>query len=255
VISAIIPSYKDPALFPTIDSLLNNAVGEIEVIVVLDGYEPKREFRPEVRVIRHERNLGMREAINTGVRAARFPYILRSDEHCMFGPAFDALLLEEMCDNWIVKPRRFKLDPIAWKVTPDRPIDYEKLIIKTDNHRKFSAVEWKARSRERAHILLDEDMAMQGSVWLMARSWWESVIKELQTEGYGPHYQDSTEMLFKTWRAGGKLMLNKKTWHAHKHRDFPRTHNYGGPKAQAEWDYALQTWMPDYLEIKKRFGL
>ena len=37
-LSVIIPCHKDPYLQKTIDSLLENATGEIEVIAVLDGY-------------------------------------------------------------------------------------------------------------------------------------------------------------------------------------------------------------------------
>ena len=43
----------------------------------------------------------------------------------------------------------------------------------------------------------------------MKRSWWDRVIGELQTEGYGPLYGDSHEIVFKTWQAGGHLMVNK----------------------------------------------
>ena len=39
-LSIIIPSYYDPLLQKTIDSLLENAEGEIEIIAILDGYQP-----------------------------------------------------------------------------------------------------------------------------------------------------------------------------------------------------------------------
>jgi hypothetical protein len=58
-------------------------------------------------------------------------------------------------------------------------------------------------------------------------------------------------MIFKTWKAGGKMMLNKNTWFAHKHREFPRTHNNGSPENPAKNDegyaYALSVWR-DYFE-------
>jgi hypothetical protein len=199
----------------------------------------------------------MREAINTGVAASRGQYLMRVDEHCMFGPGYDRLWLEGIEDNWIVDARRFFLDPVKWEVMTKPPIDYEKLLIvtKPGGRRKFSAVDWRSRARERADILIDEKMAFQGSCWVMAKSWWEKVIVRLQTEGYGTHYQDTTEMLFKTWREGGKLMVNKKTWYAHKHREFNRTHNYPGDLADACFRYALETWEKDYKEVAKRWGI
>jgi hypothetical protein len=104
--------------------------------------------------------------------------------------------------------------------------------------------------------MIDETMAMQGSMWVMPHKWWDDVIGELQTEGYGPLYQDSHEMVFKTWKAGGKLMLNKNTWFAHKHRSFSRTHNYGTAEAAPGWKYSLDTWKDYYLnEIKPKWKI
>lgn len=259
-LSVVIPSHNDVYLHQTIASLLENATGEIEVLPVLDGYEPVRPLPadPRVRAIRHEHNLGMREAINTGVAAARQPFIMRSDEHCMFGPGYDEILLSQIEPNWIVTPRRYKLDPIRWK-RMDRLgfIDYEKLLIitKASGRTKFAGVEWKERRDSRLDIPVDETMAMQGSCWVMSKAWWERVIGRLDSEGYGTLYQDTTEMLFKTWRAGGKLMVNKRTWFAHKHRDFNRTHDYPGHLADASFRFALETWRADYEEVRKRWGV
>lgn len=259
ILSIVIPSHNDLYLHKTIDSLLDNSEGEIEIVVVLDGYDPFREITtdPRVRIVRHAINKGMREAINTGVKASRGEYLMRVDEHCLFGPGYDRILLDGIADNEIVIGRRFFLDPVKWEVMDKPPIDYEKLLIieKPGGRRKFSAVAWKARTRERAHIERDETMAFQGSVWTMSRKWWESVIVRLDSEGYGTHYQDTTEMLFKTWAAGGKLMLNKKTWYAHKHRDFNRTHNYPGELADACFRYALKTWEKDYEKAREKWCL
>ena len=51
-------------------------------------------------------------------------------------------------------------------------------------------------------------------------------------------------------KAGGKLMLNKKTWFAHKHRSFSRTHQEGSPENPANreksWSYCLKVWRDYY---------
>ena len=62
-------------------------------------------------------------------------------------------------------------------------------------------------------------------------------------------------MLFKTWNAGGKLMLNKKTWYAHKHRDFNRTHNYPGELSEVVFRFALSKHMEDYLKVRAKWGI
>ena len=51
----------------TIESLLANAEGEIEVIAVLDGYWQEVVGDPRVRVLHLGKNRGMRGAINAGI--------------------------------------------------------------------------------------------------------------------------------------------------------------------------------------------
>lgn len=259
MLSVIIPSYKDPLLHKTIESLLENSeLGmELEIIPVLDGYIPKKPIikDPRVKPLFLKENKGMRGAINAGVAAAKGEYIMRTDEHCSFGKGYDRILVADCEDSWIVTPRRFFLDVEKWEVMDIPPNDYNKLKIRNPGP-KFFGVDWKSRTKERAHIMIDETMAMQGSCWMMKKSWWNKIIGELQSEGYGTHYQDSIEMVFKTWQAGGKLMVNKNTWHAHKHRTFPRTHSYGGDLAEAGFAYSLGLWK-DYYDnvIRKKWNV
>lgn len=259
MLSIILPCIEDPYIQPTIDSLLGQAGGEIEVIVVLDGYRPKVPLKDDPRVVQLHlgQNKGMRNAINSGVAIAKGDFIMRTDSHSMFGSNYDLHLVQ--CEpNWIVTPRRYFLDPVKWKVMDLPFVDYEKLVIQ--GGKKFSGRPWPERTEERVKFQIDETMAMQGSCWVMPKKWWEDVIVELQTEGYGPLIQDSHEMVFKTWKAGGKLMLNKNTWHAHKHRSFPRQHNNGTKETPANCDegykYSLDLWKDYYeKEIKSKWGI
>lgn len=257
MVSVIIPSYKDPLLQKTINSLIENAMGEIEVIAILDGYWPavQLEDHPLLRIIHLGKNRGMREAINAGIALSKGEFIMRTDEHCTFAPGYDIQLTARFKDNWIVYPKRYFLNTEKWEVMDKAPNVYNKLIIDPKRH-KFSGVNWKSRELERYAKDIDESMAMQGSCWIMKRTWWDKVIGELQTEGYGPHYSDSHEMVFKTWQAGGKLMVNKTTWHAHKDRTFNRTHNYGEEQARPGWDYGIKVW-GDYYEqvIRPKWGI
>lgn len=251
-LSCIIPDYKDPYLHKTIDSLLNNSeLGEqLEVIAVLDGCWSTLPFRQDDRltIVHTGKNQGMREAINTGIRIAKGEFIMRTDEHCSFGPGYDRILTTTFEDNWIVTPKRLFLDPVKWEVMDIPAVEYMdlRIINVSEGVRKFSGVEMPGDPEQ----MIQESQAMQGSCWIMKKSWWDKVIGELQTEGYGPHYQDSHEMVFKTWKAGGKLMVNKYTWHAHKHRSFNRTHNEGTKEnpanREAGWKYSLEQWREYY---------
>jgi len=261
MLSIVIPSYKDPLLKPTIESLLENAEGEIEVIAVLDGYWPPPELIVDdkrVKYVHLGKNQGMRNAINVGVKASKGEYLMRTDEHATFSRGYDRVLTETIEDDWIVTPRRYFLDTDKWETMDLPPVDDMKLKItrigdeKEGWTEKFSGITWNRPNLPPIH----ETMAMQGSCWVMKRSWWDKAIKELQSEGYDTHYQDSHEMVFKTWKLGGKLMVNTNAWHAHKHRKFPRSHGYGGEPARKGFAYALSIWRDYYLnEIKPKWNI
>lgn len=258
-VSVVIPSYKDPLLQPTIDSLLSmSELGDqLEVVAVMDGY--KQELKPDPRlvVVHLGKNRGMRGAINAGVSVARGEYLMRTDEHCMFCKGYDKILVESCQPNWIMTGKRYFLDPIKWKIMDIPPVECEKLIIQGGI--KFAGLRWDQRAKEISDPIL-ESMAMQGSMWFMPHKWWDEVIGELDTENYGPLYQDSHEMVFKTWKKGGKLMFNRNMWFAHKHRSFSRTHNNGTPENPSKnnecWAYSLKIWKDYYEnEIRKKWNI
>lgn len=249
-LSIIIPAYKDPYLNKTIESIYSNFETEYEIIPVLDGVDPVEPLPdyPEVKPIRLPENVGMRGAINAGVRAAKGKYLMRTDAHCMFATGFDATILDTIQDNWIVDAKRYFLDPVQWTVMNKEPVLFEKLWL-DPKYPKFAALPWRERDEALKDVLLAPKMALQGSVWVMSRDWWDIAIGELDSTGYGTLYQDTTEMLMKTWKKGGELMLNKETWYAHKHRDFNRSHQYSIDKARPCWQYAIDTWK-DYYEVE-----
>lgn len=260
-LSVIIPSYKDPIVYKTIDSLVENSLNrdELEIVVVLDGYWTERPFREDANIVTVHvgKNRNMRESINTGVRIAQGEFIMRTDEHCMFAPGYDKALTETFEDNWIVTPRRYFLDPNKWVLMDIPPVDYEKLKVREiePGFNKFEGVVWGVRAREREGIAIDETMAMQGSCWIMKKKWWEDVIGELNSKRYGAMLQDSHEMQFKTWKAGGKLMVNKNTWFAHKHVSFPRTHNHPQREYRAGVENMYNDYINYYEEVRKKWGV
>jgi len=256
-LSIIIPDYKDPLLWKTIkDILAKSELGDqLEIIAVFDGYYPIDIMQDNrIRYIHLGRNRGMRGAINAGVDIARGEFLMRTDEHCLFDQGFDKKMTDVCQPNWIMTAARYFLDPVKWEVmTEHQPVKHEKLVIQ--GGKKFSGVRWPERDDANKDTPISPTMAMQGSCWVMPHQWWKDVIGELQTEGYGPLYQDSHEMVFKTWKAGGSLMLNQATWFAHKHRSFSRTHNDGTQEnpanKEAGWKYALDLWR-DYYEKEIR---
>lgn len=217
MVSAIIAARNEKYLHQTVTDLLSKAKGQIEVIVVFDGYWPD-EFEEDKRVsyVHFSKARGLRNAINCGVSLARGEYILKCDAHVMFADGFDHILLADIKDNWVVVPRRKRLDPEKWELTNGRPpIDYEYLVY-PDTDRGLHSTRWDERGKERKDILIDETPSAQGSCWLMKKSYYKEL--ELLDENYGTFFLEFQEIALKAWLSGGRVMVNKKTWYAHWHK-------------------------------------
>ncbi len=227
MVSIIISSRVDQYLQQTIDDLLAKAEGEIEIIVVLDGYWPNPIIRDDPRVIIlhqgmiHD-NIGMRGAINTASEVANGEYIMKIDEHCMVDQGFDVKLAADCEDDWVVIPRRYRLDADNWQIVEDGrpPIDYMYLAYPYerpyDRNCGLHGSEWKRPERD--HILIDDTMSWQGSCWFLKKSYWDKLLYPLDDKNYGPFTQEAQEIGNKVWLSGGRLVVNKKTWYAHFHK-------------------------------------
>lgn len=231
MVSVIIASRVDQYLQKTIDDLLAKAKGEIEIIVSLDGYWPNPMLKDDPRVVVihqgevHD-NFGMRAAINSAVRVARGDYLMKIDEHCMVDEGFDEKLKADCEDDWLVVPRRYRLDPEKWEIIEDGrpPVDY--MFIAYPYERPYDrrcglyggGID-KQRTEERKDILIDETMSWQGSCWFMKKDYFNKLFPNgLDDDSYGKFNHEAQELGFSIQLSGGHVMVNKKTWYAHWHK-------------------------------------
>lgn len=250
MVSIIIPTYKDPFLQKTIDSLLENSQGEVEIIPVLDGYAPETPIKsdPRVKPIYLPKNQGMRGAINAGLAKAEGKFIMKCDSHCLFGPGYDKILAENCAENWLVIPRRYSLDETNWQRDERRPIkDYLYLTypITTRGYGIcLSNQDWIQRTKERRNPKydIDDTMTFQGSCWLANKKYFMKRVGFLddKREAYGTFADEPQEIGLKYWLGGGENKVIKKTWYAHlfkrpRHyraglftRDYKINHNAAG---------------------------
>lgn len=215
MISIIIPARNEPYLNKTILDLLEKATGKIEIIAVLDGYWPD-EVLDDARLhyIHFSEPRGMRNAINMGVELAQGEYILKTDAHCLFDEGFDTKLKADCLDNFVVVPRRSRLDPETWALIVDGrpPVDYE-YIDSADLH----GVRWEERARLRHDIMIDDIISAQGSCYFMKKDYYKE-LELLDEESYGTFFLEFQEIAFKAWLSGGRVVVNKNTWYAHWHK-------------------------------------
>lgn len=232
MISIVIPSRNEKFLANTIEDLVKNAEGEIEIIAVLDGYWPESQLPdyPNLVILHRGEAQGMRPGINSAVAIAKYDYIMKIDAHCMVGPGFDKILLADMQDNWVVIPRRKRLDADNWCIKdvgkPD--VDYEYLSFPSDpkdfGGPGLNGKIWTERALARKDILIDENVSFQGSCWFMKKSYFYE-LELMDDKSYGSFWNEAQEIGLKCWLSGGKVMTNKKTWYAHLHKG--KTHGRG----------------------------
>jgi glycosyltransferase involved in cell wall biosynthesis len=227
-LSVIVPARNELFLAPTILDLLDKATGDVEVIVVLDGYwpDPPLEDRENLIILHRGEPMGMRPAINAAAAIAKGDYLLKCDAHCMFAPGYDEALKADCDGDWVVIPGRYSLDPENWAIDnngkarrdyhyldfphPDKPHDAG-----------MHGVEWPQRSKERVgnpEYDVDDNMSFQGSCWFMHKAWFDRFLGGLHSDGYGNFSQEPQEIGNKTWLGGGAVKVNKKTWYAHLHK-------------------------------------
>lgn len=228
MLSVIIPSRNEKFLQKTIQGLLKSAGGDIEIIAVLDGYWPESaELVEDKRVIYLHRGKahGMRDGINSALAISSGEWVMKIDAHCMVADGYDRVLIENAQEDWLVIPRRKRLDPFAWEIKdvgkPD--VDYEFLsypLWKPDEVGIHGTI-WTQRIVDRLgkpEYDIDENMSFQGSCWFANKKYFLGLVGTMQEEGYGTFIGEPQEIGLKYWLGGGKVMVNKKTWYAHWHK-------------------------------------
>lgn len=226
-VSIVIPARNEQFLQNTIRSMLENARGQIEIIVVLDGYWPNPQIEEDGRVIFIHRSepQGMRPAINAAVAIARGKYVLKADAHCLFPVGFDLALKADCEKNWVVVPRRHRLDPQNWCIqdTGKPPIDYMYLSY-PDDPKDFggpglNGKVWDELNRREdlKKDLITDLMSFQGSAWFMHRDYFYD-LELMDDKNYGSFWNEAQEIGLKAWLSGGRVVRNKKTWYAHLHK-------------------------------------
>lgn len=225
MVSIIIPAHREPYLQKTIDSLLENARTEVEILPVLDGWIPEKPIRPDkrVKVVTLKKHLGMRAAINAGISRSRGKFILKCDAHCVFGAGFDRILSENCAEDWLVIPRRYSLDPIKWqREKKSHYRDYHYTTYPTPNGHygiNMSNCDWIEKNEERKDPKYDIDytMTFQGSCWMAQKKYFLKLVGFLddRPEAYGPFGMEALEIGMKYWLSGGQVKVIKKAWYAH----------------------------------------
>jgi len=226
MVSVVIPARNERFLQNTIDDLLAKSQGEVEIIAVLDGYWPDPALRddPRLKIIHRGEAKGMRDAINSAVAVSNGEFILKADAHTMWDEGWDVKLVADCEADWVVVPRRKRLDAENWRIQElgKVDIDYHYLSYPSDPNdyggKGLNGKPWDERNkRTDEYPEIDDLMSAQGSAWFMKKDYFYEL--ELMDEAsYGKFWNEFQEIGLKAWLSGGRVVVNKKTWYAHLHK-------------------------------------
>lgn len=264
--AVLIPSRNESYLSNTIHSCFENAQGNLEVVVTLEGYWPSdwkelTEKYPNLHTVHHGEPRGLRAAVNSAAASAisrGADYLFKLDAHCMLDEGFDVKLLADMEDNWIVVPRRKRLDAENWTIRdvgkPD--VDYHYLSFPDDPNDfggpGLNGKVWDARIKERLgkpEYDLDDEMSSQGSAYFLSSKYFQQ-LELMDQASYGPFWNEFQECGLKCWLSGGRVKVNKKTWYAHLHKST----TYVGTDGKKGRGYTLpESWLQQGAGYTKRW--
>ena len=210
-VSVIIPGRCETYFQQTIDSVLAAARGDIEVIPVIDGYEPDPPLvinDDRVKPIYLEKSIGQRAAYNLGVKNSTGRFVMKLDAHAMPSDGFDVELASHCPDKTIVLPIMRRLDVNRWKpkITGKTLFMYFGLDVYCHYWNEY-------KKRPEAQVEYPEVLTGQGSCWFTTRDWNDYI--GLLDENLGSWGKVGIEVSLKTWLCGGRQVVNKKAWQAH----------------------------------------
>jgi len=216
-VAIIIPSRNEQYLMKTVADLFENALGKIEIWIVLDGWndDPKNQIpaikelqkhESRIHIIENEKPRGLRWGMNKPASLTKAKYLFKVDAHMSFSVGYD-LALKHHCDKKTVcVPRLRSLDPETW-IAGNRYLDYTRFT------KDFRMAYWLDFSKRTEEQDAPEIICNIGCSWFCETQWWKNIGG--QDESLGLWGQTGIEVSLKTWLNGGRQILVKSAINNH----------------------------------------
>lgn len=250
----IIPARDEPYLNRTLQSLLENATGRIEIIVILDGCDYEVMKHSLIKVIRHKEPQGRRHSINEAAEQARGQYLFHIDAHCTMDEGYDTKLKCACDDRAIAVSVIRPLDPKTWKLVEDNAAGTFAV------HDKNFAEIWSPNSKPlRSCKVMEPTLTFIGLAWMIKKNYfWQLGGYDVSLGKYG---YDGPEWSLKVWlheKYPGKVLLRTDVvcghvFHRHKGTEFTSDAKVSGMPAEAWRDEVLQRWGNRSYELIEKF--
>jgi len=279
-LSVLIPARNEDFIEQTIASILKNRRGDTEIIVFLDGYEPKPPIKnhPDVKIIKSSTSIGQRAAANAAAAESDARNIMKLDAHCIVGPGFDTTLMSDHHPAWTVVPSMYDLHAFDWEcvgcggrsIQGSKPVSCQKCGCKAGFVRREvfdkrnvpptdywvidqTFVVSEDRYRRPSPYPTEEIMCTLGCCFFMDHDRFD-MLGGLDEE-HGSWGQMGIEIACKAWLSGGALVLNKAAWFAHLRRTRPGfnfPYKQDGKQIVHAHRYSMDLWLNDKWPLAKR---
>ena len=204
----------------TIESLRENAVGPIEIIVSHDGKIDGGvggDFTSYYGDVQ-----GQRRLLNDSIKYARGKYLFRIDGHCLMSPGWDARMKSSCKENTLVIVTFDSLDDDFKPKGKDNTF----AILRPSMRQKFIR-DWKPLK----HRLIEEEaMTISGTAFMVLRDGFSGFDEDL-----GAYGGIGTELALRYWLTGGRVIIRTDTVCYHL---FRRNTPYEVPREEIETVYA-----------------
>jgi len=191
----IIARNENPVyLQKTIDSLFDNATGDIEVLVILDGYDSEIDSR--AIKVKFDKPIGKRIGLNFAASQAKGQYLFFIDAHCSMSEGWDTKL-KCACDEKTIAVSIIKPMDESFEYTPG---EYSFVKLNEDLEEKWW--QYKAKADWRT---IEKTMAFTGCGWMIRSSDYNEYggfDERLGEWGY-----EGPEWSLNMWCSGGNVAL------------------------------------------------
>lgn len=230
----------------TIESLIDNSTGKIEILVLLDGWITDDIFKSDcVKVIVSEENIGIRRIVNMGARIATGKYIFRIDAHCSMSYGWDTKLKCACNGNNFVNCVIDAIDEETWKGMGH---NYTFVYIDTECSEKWWGDQYK---KLEDCNLIEKTMSLTGCGWMTTKDFYWNVFKGFDENiiGYGCEGQ---EISLKVYPQGGEINLRKDVVCGHFFYSNPN--RYSSETVDKIKKYLLSKYRKDLFDLVKMFS-